>query len=258
MRHCKAFSLAEVLITLGVIGVVVAVTLPTLISNHNKHVWENGLKTSYSIFSQAFQKMMADDGVDNIADTEVFRAINGTSCRYDSGVNSDVCKNFYSLFKKYIKITKISTLNNYRYYNLSKTSNYLLSSGDGIFLSNGALLFSYSFRSSDNNTDKPDCKDVVALGGKMCSNMGMIFVDINGYAKPNTFGRDIYAFIISQNGNLVPYLGKDSALYNEQTALENNSVYWKNNNKCDVSDTSETSGYGCAARIIENGWKMDY
>ena len=39
----KAFTLAEVLITLGVIGVVAAMTIPALITAHNKHVIETKL-----------------------------------------------------------------------------------------------------------------------------------------------------------------------------------------------------------------------
>ena len=40
IRFCSAFTLAEVLITLGIIGVVAAMTMPVLISNHNKSVVE--------------------------------------------------------------------------------------------------------------------------------------------------------------------------------------------------------------------------
>lgn len=40
----NAFTLAEVLITLGIIGVVAAMTLPTLIANYQKQVYANGLK----------------------------------------------------------------------------------------------------------------------------------------------------------------------------------------------------------------------
>lgn len=40
----KAFTLAEVLITLGIIGVVAAMTMPTLIANHQKKLLLNGLK----------------------------------------------------------------------------------------------------------------------------------------------------------------------------------------------------------------------
>lgn len=39
MKKLNAFTLAEVLITLGIIGVVAAMTLPTLIQNHQKQVY---------------------------------------------------------------------------------------------------------------------------------------------------------------------------------------------------------------------------
>lgn len=48
-----AFTLAEVLITLGIIGVVAALTLPALIANYNKHVVETRLEKFYSLMNQA-------------------------------------------------------------------------------------------------------------------------------------------------------------------------------------------------------------
>ena len=49
----KGFTLSEVLITLGIIGVVATFTIPTLISNHRKQVAENKLKKFYSTINQA-------------------------------------------------------------------------------------------------------------------------------------------------------------------------------------------------------------
>ena len=49
MKHKKfAFTMAEVLITLGVIGVVAAMTLPPLIENYQKTVWVKQLQKNYS------------------------------------------------------------------------------------------------------------------------------------------------------------------------------------------------------------------
>lgn len=39
-NNIKAFTLAEVLVTLGIIGIVSALTMPTIISNHQKKVTE--------------------------------------------------------------------------------------------------------------------------------------------------------------------------------------------------------------------------
>lgn len=54
-----AFTLAEVLITLGIIGVVAALTLPSLIQKYQEQVLENQLKKMYSTISQGIQKAMA-------------------------------------------------------------------------------------------------------------------------------------------------------------------------------------------------------
>ena len=61
IKKC-AFTLAEVLITLGIIGVVAAITLPVIIQNHQKHVVENRLKSFYSIINQAVRMSEIDNG----------------------------------------------------------------------------------------------------------------------------------------------------------------------------------------------------
>lgn len=58
----KAFTLAEVLITLGIIGVVAAMTLPALIQNNNNKVVETRLKKFYSVINQAIIMAEVDYG----------------------------------------------------------------------------------------------------------------------------------------------------------------------------------------------------
>ena len=58
----KAFTLAEVLITLGIIGIVAAMTLPTLIQKNNNKVVETRLKKFYSIVNQAIRMAEVDYG----------------------------------------------------------------------------------------------------------------------------------------------------------------------------------------------------
>lgn len=60
-RKC-AFTLAEVLITLGIIGVVAAMTLPALINNYKKAQTVSQLKASYSILSQAIKLSEVTNG----------------------------------------------------------------------------------------------------------------------------------------------------------------------------------------------------
>ncbi len=62
MKKFNAFTLAEVLITLGIIGVVAALTIPTLIMHHRKQVIETRLKKFYSMFNQAILLSTVDNG----------------------------------------------------------------------------------------------------------------------------------------------------------------------------------------------------
>jgi len=58
----KAFSLAEVLITLGIIGVVASLTIPALIQSHKKQVVETKLKMFYSVINQSVKMSEIDNG----------------------------------------------------------------------------------------------------------------------------------------------------------------------------------------------------
>lgn len=56
------FTLAEVLLTLGVIGVVAAITIPTLISNYQKKVISVSLKKAYATISNGFRLSEVNNG----------------------------------------------------------------------------------------------------------------------------------------------------------------------------------------------------
>ncbi len=76
-QRAKGFTLAEVLITLGIIGIVAAMTMPALIEHHQKKVTVNSLKKMYTTLMQAAQRYQADNGVtfeefDTSLDNEVF------------------------------------------------------------------------------------------------------------------------------------------------------------------------------------------
>ena len=51
----KGFTLAEILITLGIIGVVAAMTIPTLITNYQKKASVTKLQKAISILNQAYK-----------------------------------------------------------------------------------------------------------------------------------------------------------------------------------------------------------
>lgn len=58
----KGFTLAEVLITLGIIGVVAAITIPSLITKYHRREVETKLKKFYSTMNQAMRMSIAENG----------------------------------------------------------------------------------------------------------------------------------------------------------------------------------------------------
>ena len=70
----KGFTLAEVLITLGIVGVVASMTLPTLNNNVQKQTYEAGAKKAYNILSNAVSMYMLDQGVDDLSETPITTA----------------------------------------------------------------------------------------------------------------------------------------------------------------------------------------
>ena len=58
----RAFTLAEVLITLGIIGVVAALTIPTLIANYQEKQTVSRLTKAYATISNAYQMAKVENG----------------------------------------------------------------------------------------------------------------------------------------------------------------------------------------------------
>ncbi|MBO6088137.1 type II secretion system protein [bacterium] len=267
------FTLAEVLITLGVIGVVAAITMPILIKNYQRHVWVNQLKANYSLLNQGFQKMKADDGVDNIFDTETWRSLN-QSCSSGYNGTTPTCENFYPNMKKYFKIASIGKLNNYsyKYVNNNIADNYI---NNAIVLSNGAILWEYNFYT--NSTNNVVCDIAKQYGGHMCGQFGSFRIDVNGQKGPNTLGRDIFKFFISDKGEIVPAGGNQLAIYGAasqaQYSHSMNIEKFKTNGPCDggtcytcmpslassYRGAGHENGDGCSGLLIDQlNWKMDY
>ncbi len=71
MRNSKkGFTLAEVLVTLAIIGVVAALTIPTLIQSTNSSKYQTSLKKALSVLNQALTTAVAQEGVDASSATD--------------------------------------------------------------------------------------------------------------------------------------------------------------------------------------------
>ena len=91
-KHLKcAFTLAEVLITLGIIGVVAAMTIPTLVANYQKKVLVSQLQKTVATISNAAKLLMAQEQTFNLNQTYLYD---------DRDINKQIAENTVGKFLK--------------------------------------------------------------------------------------------------------------------------------------------------------------
>ena len=179
--HRVAFTLAEVLITLGIIGIVAAMTIPTLISKFQEKSLESQFKKTYSLLNQALQLTNYENGVEYKCYSKTKDFENSDYYEYSQ------CKEFQEAFFKNLKYLKYDVVNqttvDY------KTKEEVLAEGGGI--TNPSCSFKYLVA----DTYKyylPDGSIVYA--NPRNSDTGGIFmiVDITGDKGPNKWGYDVF------------------------------------------------------------------
>src|SRR5574344_335975 len=248
----SAFTLAEVLIVLGIIGIVASMTIPTLMNKVAKQEYVAGLKKFYSTQMNGWAQLLADEGVQQLVDTSLWQNMTGDCWILDA--NDASCKPFFDGLKKYFRFSVV-TAPSYQTYALkgTKDSNYIgypvLAFADGSVMAYGV------FYKTADKANAARSAQIAARGGHLYSWQGWFYIDVNGFKKPNTIGRDIFRFSISGDGKLYPEGGKDFALYPGSWTWQKSSTYCGTAGSTDVSGAY---GNGCAARIMDEGWQMNY
>ena len=217
-------------------------TLPTLIQNHQKQVYVNGLKKAISTSQNMLKQMQVDEGVTDLSTTKLF--IDGVKNSalsypsYDDYGNSDV---FAEIIPKYLKVIKMCradacsqkytiarfTHENNKTQNTKQTSppanvwnawldgngiDSVKNSMIGFYTTDGAIY--YIAPREGYGPDKPEY-----------FKQGIIFmVDVNGNKGPNIQNVDLFTFVINYNGKIDNWHGSSTAV-----------LY-----------------------LMSNGWKMDY
>lgn len=212
----NAFTLAETLIVLSIIGVVAALTMPALIQKHQKLTTITRLKETYSLLYQAIKTSEAyNDEISNWNFGEV-------GC---TGA-SEFTEKYIS---PYLKITKKCIYNNsgecnFKAGNLNNPNNsdnadYYLTRSEQLFLSNGSI---------------------IAISRPPGIDYPIILIDINGKNKPNIVGKDVFEFDI-KDGNFVP---RGSNFDKNSLKTELNGCH------------KEGSGAFCARLIMLDNWQI--
>lgn len=213
------FTLAEVLIVIGVIGVVAAITLPTLIASYQEKVFVEKLRQTYTIFSNAYQNAIAYNG-----STEYW------------GINGNA-RELYNKLTPYLKITKDCTTDYSGCYPKDLFYKHL----------NGAhTYFGYTYKPHPNQTVVHAKLNNGVVFSIICSKNstrigGGLTVDLNGPDEPNQAGIDMFHFAILPD-RILPYSPSDS---------DPNHICKYGDNK------NQWNGYGCAGWVLQKG-NMDY
>lgn len=217
------FTLAEVLITLGIIGVVAAMTIPNLIANYKAHRLSSQFLESYSIIQQVFKQMESDEV---------------SLSPSDYGVGQ-----YYKTFMKYLQAPTDCDL------------------GGSIGLSAGNKKSKPCFNSNTGNTDVPyktldgktnalsplfDDGQIALQNGSLLlfenniiEQRVYVSVDLNGYNnKPNRWGYDLFTFQL-----------KDGEL---KTMGAKGTDYPDVDSYCNKSDGNNRNGIACAQKAKEN------
>lgn len=180
----KAFTLAEVLITLGIIGVVAALTIPTLVNNYRKRVLETGFKKSMTTLHQALNATASEYGADYLIKYRMDNLVTNTLSREERN-------NINAIYEKqldYIRTISQSEAYRIKAYsfkskNLLTDRYYQLNPWDGTItpkiyiLKDGTTITSMAFQTHG-------VYDGIKIG-----------FDTNGpYKGPNRFGYDLFIF----------------------------------------------------------------
>lgn len=214
----RGFTLAEVLITLGIIGIIAALTIPTLMNNAQDNEFHTAAKKAYSVLAQATQKILYENS--------------GSIWDNSSSDTTTLCTSIRDEYKKYIKYVKADTTDNLISTNWScYKSNTMCTNAIGtgrqaLALSDGMIL---SFYSSQN------CSASFPAGSYgFC---GSVIVDVNGNKPPNMIGRDTYTFFIAKDANGNYKIIPGSAAIG---------------NSCVSGSTGADTSYGCTEYVINN------
>lgn len=217
-KNHMGFTLAETLITLVIIGVVAALTVPNMIIKHQKEETVTRLKKFYSTLQQANNLSILDNGPINTWD-------------YDGSSNTTVFSEKYII----------------PYLSVAKNCGYISSGKD-------ACNFNYTYMDKSHvNQNWPGYRFYLNDGTlvdihKSNENIA-IWIDINGKRKPNLFGRDIFYFSYwFAKNTFEPFTVPADIKATTHDYLLGQYTYSCNK--------THSRGYSCAALIMKDGWKI--
>ena len=222
----RTFTLVEILITLTILGIVAALTLPPLVSSYKKKVYATSLKKVYNQIVTSAQAVINDE--------------NGNETIFDeNGDKLDITPGFYTTTAGMSDSTDITGaryfLKNYFKYIDIGTPTPPSSILPQSYTANGQDIG--SLNTYFNCIKMPD-NAVICMHS--VNGILRVIVDINGKENPNATGLDVFVMNITNDGNL------------EDLSEEDNC-----NNIGEGANAIEQYASGCLNKVINAGWKIE-
>ena len=229
----KAFTVAEVLITLSIIGVVSAFVLPSVSQKYEEQVTVSKLKQAYSELSSSYQVAINRFGPPQywgLEPSTIEKNDDGSTTTYVPSENLPYERILTALSKKLID----GKVEAYQPLTLLKTDGLIARVRPVYRLTNGVtLLYPATVYS-------PQCTGTRGTSKYLKNVCGDIKVDINGPQGPNILGHDVFVFYYTKYG-LIPI------------GLPEETTYHTLERTCNMSSEDRLNGYSCTAWIINKG-----
>lgn len=240
----RGFTLAEVLITLGIIGVVAALVMPGLIAEYKKRTYVTGLQKFYSVLQNGLALYKVKEDASELNDTELIIMMQSGSVD-KTELNSIIG----TIFNKAVSCDTQSDkkCSGVKYKALDGNDYSPFGTGLGSF---------YTFVLPDSTIVSIRPVQQCDVNAPLTNRNGRcidIYVDVNGKKGPNINGRDLFVVGIRADGKVVPssYYSTASAEGISPSVIDS---------RCLTPVAAGGIWYAdvCAAKIINDGWVMDY
>ena len=226
----RGFTLAEVLITLGIIGVVASMSLPSLVQKQTEKTTVARVKKAYSILQQAYMLTVQDNGMPDEW---------GATGMYEKDSHVFVANKFIP----YMKVTTncVNKGADYAKKNCVGEEFALETTYASVKVADGVTII---FRTYDGT-----CSHKYGNNKYLQNICGTISIDTNSTGKPNISGQDIFGFYLTKYG-----------IYPRGTALDEVNTmeeFCTNTRTWGKNYGSFTNGVACSAWVLYNE-NMDY
>lgn len=222
----KAFTLTELLLALGIVGTIAALSIPSLMDNIHKRINVGHLKNVVHDINYIIEEQRLNYNTKNLDSTD-FKDASIIIGQFASTQNCEDT-NAECWGEKYKKISDMSEID----------VGFNYTKGKAVKLKNGASLY---YKINDGTMGPSNT-------------IGSFIIDVNGKDKPNIIGRDLFSFYLDNSGQITdrPVGMAEETSENSENSEETTPEQQR------IASCNNGSAPACFWLIVNNNWQMKY